>query len=89
MRLARHQRLIVTFVSNVPGPRHPLALAGARLERLWPVTALQGNVRLGVTAISYDGLLRCAVHCDADALDAAVLASALHDELAKIAARPT
>jgi WS/DGAT/MGAT family acyltransferase len=86
MRLARHQRLIVTFVSNVPGPRHPLALAGARLERLWPVTALQGNVRLGVTAISYDGLLRCAVHCDADALDAAVLPSALHDELAKIAA---
>jgi len=86
MRLARHQRLIVTFVSNVPGPRHPLALAGARLERLWPVTALQGNVRLGVTAISYDGVLRCAVHCDADALDVAVLAAALRDELGRIAA---
>lgn len=86
MRLARHQRLIVMFVSNVPGPRHPLALAGARLERLWPVTAIQGNVRLGVTAISYDGVLRCAVHCDADVLDAAVLASALRDELARIAA---
>ncbi|GAA1757351.1 wax ester/triacylglycerol synthase domain-containing protein [Agromyces humatus] len=86
MRLARHQRLIVMFVSNVPGPRHPLALAGARLERLWPVTAIQGNVRLGVTAISYDGVLRCAVHCDADALDAAALAADLHHELAGIAA---
>jgi len=52
----------------------------------WPVTAIQGNVRLGVTAISYDGVLRCAVHCDADVLDAAVLASALRDELARIAA---
>ena len=88
MRLARHQRLIVMFVSNVPGPRHPLALAGARLERLWPVTAIQGNVRLGVTAISYDGALRCAVHCDAEVLDAAVLAAALHSELARIAALP-
>lgn len=86
MRLARHQHLIAMFVSNVPGPRHPLALAGARVQRVWPVTAIQGNVRLGVTAISYDGVLRCAVHCDADALDAAVLAAALHDELARIAA---
>ncbi|GAA1797561.1 wax ester/triacylglycerol synthase domain-containing protein [Agromyces neolithicus] len=86
MRLAHHQRVIVMFVSNVAGPRHPLALAGARLRRVWPITAIQGNVRLGVTAISYDGLLRCAVHCDADALDAVVLATALHDELARIAA---
>ena len=86
MRLARHQHLIVMFVSNVPGPRHPLALAGARLQRVWPVTAIQGNVRLGVTAISYDGVLRCAVHCDADALDAPALAVALRDELVRISA---
>ena len=74
------------FVSNVPGPRHPLALAGSRLERLWPVAAIQGNVRVGVTAISYDGALRCAVHCDADALDAALFARILHGELQVIAA---
>ena len=86
MRLARHQHLIVMFVSNVPGPRHPLALAGARVQRVWPVTAIQGNVRLGVTAISYDGVLRCAVHCDADALDAVVIAGALHHELTRITA---
>ncbi|MFD7307217.1 wax ester/triacylglycerol synthase domain-containing protein [Promicromonospora sp. NPDC059942] len=85
-RLARRQRLIVMFVTNVRGPRRPLALAGARVERIWPVAALGGNVRLGVAAISYDGVLRCAVHCDADALPAAVVARALGDELAEIAA---
>ncbi|MGW2093627.1 wax ester/triacylglycerol synthase domain-containing protein [Promicromonospora sukumoe] len=89
-RLARRQRLVVMFVTNVHGPRRPLALAGARVERIWPVAALGGNVRLGFAAISYDGVLRCAVHCDADALDAAVVARTLGEELTRIAgeARP-
>jgi WS/DGAT/MGAT family acyltransferase len=82
----RHQRLIVMFVTNVPGPRHPLALAGAPLERVWPLAAIQGNVRLGVAALSYDGMLRCAVHCDADAVSADVFGDALRDELGRIAA---
>jgi WS/DGAT/MGAT family acyltransferase len=85
-RYIRHQRLIVMFVTNVPGPRHPLALAGAPLERVWPVAAIQGNVRLGVAALSYDGMLRCAVHCDADALPADVFGEALRVELGRIAA---
>ena len=85
-RFVRYQRLIVMFVSNVPGPRHPLALAGAPLERVWPLGALQGNVRLGVAALSYDGLLRCSVHCDADALPAGVFAETLHEQFARIAA---
>jgi len=85
-RLARHQRLVVMFVTNVPGPRHPLALAGAPLERVWPLAAIQGNVRLGVAAISYEGMLRCAVHCDADAVSAPVVADALRRELGRIAA---
>lgn len=86
MRMARHQRLIAMFVTNVPGPRHPLALAGAPLERVWPLAAIQGNVRLGVAALSYDGVLRCAVHCDADAVNAAVFGDALRSELMRVAA---
>ncbi|WP_448006451.1 wax ester/triacylglycerol synthase domain-containing protein [Agromyces bauzanensis] len=85
-RLVRYQRLIVMFVTNVPGPRHPLALAGASLERVWPLAAIQGNVRLGVAALSYDGVLGCAVHCDADAVSAEVFADALGEEFARIAA---
>lgn len=84
--LARRQRFVVMFVTNVRGPAHPLALAGARVERIWPVAALGGNVRLGVAAISYDGVLRCAVHCDALALPGAVVGRALGDELAAVAA---
>ncbi|WP_454856493.1 wax ester/triacylglycerol synthase domain-containing protein [Promicromonospora soli] len=86
MRLVRHQRLIALFVTNVHGPRRPLALAGAPLERVWPVAALAGNVRLGVAAISYDGSLRCTVHCDADVLRAEVIARTLGEELAGVAA---
>ncbi|MFC5788398.1 wax ester/triacylglycerol synthase domain-containing protein [Agromyces tardus] len=82
----RYQRLIVMFVTNVPGPRHPLALAGAPLEHAWPLSAIQGNVRLGISALSYTGVLHCAVHCDADAVTAAVLGDALRAELARIAA---
>ncbi|MFE7509161.1 wax ester/triacylglycerol synthase domain-containing protein [Promicromonospora sp. NPDC057488] len=85
-RLARRQRFVVMFVTNVRGPAHPLALAGARVERIWPVAALGGDVRLGVAAISYDGVLRCAVHCDADALPAVVVGQSLGDGLAAVAA---
>ncbi|MFE5670726.1 wax ester/triacylglycerol synthase domain-containing protein [Agromyces sp. NPDC056523] len=85
-RFVRRQRVIVMFVTNVPGPRHPLALAGAPLERVWPVVGIQGNVRLGVAALSYDGVLRCAVHTDADAISAEVFGDALRRELERVAA---
>lgn len=85
-RLARHQRMIVAFVTNVPGPRHPLAVAGAPLERVWPVGPIQGNVRLGVSALSYGGGLHVAVHADADAVAADVVGAALDAELRRIAA---
>jgi diacylglycerol O-acyltransferase len=85
-RLARHQRMIGAFVTNVPGPRHPLAIAGAPLERVWPVTQIQGNVRLGVSALSYAGRLHVTVHCDADAVPAGMLARTLRAELGRIAA---
>jgi hypothetical protein len=85
-RLARRQRAIVAFVTNVRGPRHPLAVAGAPLESVWPVTALQGNVRLAVSALSYAGRLRIGVHADGDAVPVAVIARTLRSELDRIAA---
>lgn len=84
--LARHQRMIGAFVTNVPGPRHPLAVAGAPLERVWPVTPIQGNVRLGVSALSYAGRLHVAVHCDAAAVPVRVVAETIRSELGRIAA---
>lgn len=83
--LARRQRLVAFFVTNVRGPSRPLQLAGARLEHAWPITAIQGNVRLGVAAFSYAGHLACAVHADAEVLDYELLGRALAAELARIA----
>lgn len=54
---ARHQRLIAAVASNVPGPRAGLALDRAPLLELLPLSPLAGNVRVGVTAASYDGRL--------------------------------
>ena len=51
-------------VSNVPGPRTRLYLAGATLEAAYPTSVLIGNVALGVTCVSYDqGLFVGIVAC--------------------------
>jgi len=83
--LARRQRFVALFVTNVRGPSEQLALGGAPLERAWALTPIQGNVRLGVSALSYGGRLGCAVHVDATALSVDALASALRARLAQIA----
>lgn len=83
--LARRQRLVALFVTNVRGPSTMLVVSGAPLEHAWAVTPIQGNVRLGVTALSYRGRLACAVHTDADALDAARVSGALGAELTRLA----
>lgn len=82
--LARRQRFIALFVTNVRGPEQRLSLDGAPLERAWPVTPIQGNVRLGVSAISYAGRLECVAHVDAGALDAAAVERALEGELDRV-----
>jgi diacylglycerol O-acyltransferase / wax synthase len=83
--LARRQRLVALFVTNVRGPQEPMSLAGAPLVKAWPLTPIQGNVRLGVSALSYAGRLGCAVHVDADALPAELLARSMSDQLGRIA----
>lgn len=83
--LARHQRFIALLVTNVRGPVRTMQLAGAPLVQAWSVTPIQGNVRLGISALSYSGRLNCAAHLDADALDPAVLQQALASELDRIA----
>lgn len=46
------------FVSNVPGPQVPLYVAGARVEGLYPVSAVTDYTGgLNITLFSYDGAL--------------------------------
>jgi hypothetical protein len=84
--LARRQRFIALFVTNVRGPDQQMLIGGAPLEHAWPVAPIQGNVRFGVAAMSYAGRFGVAVHVDAGALRADVAGRALGDELARIAA---
>ena len=46
------------FVSNVPGPQLPLYIAGARIEGIYPVSAVTDMTGgLNITLFSYDGSL--------------------------------
>ena len=61
---ARLDPLINLVVTNVPGPRAPLFLAGARLLDINGVPPLMDGLGLVVAASSYDGALRVAVGGD-------------------------
>jgi diacylglycerol O-acyltransferase / wax synthase len=63
---ARHAAAthINLYVTNVPGPSVPLYLAGARLLEAIPVAPLVADVRLSVTALSYNGVLSIALLAD-------------------------
>ena len=41
------------MISNVPGPRSPLYLNGAKLQGLYPVSIVQDSQALNITVLSY------------------------------------
>jgi hypothetical protein len=46
------------FISNVPGPQMPLYVAGARVQGIYPVSAVTDLTgALNITLFSYDGAL--------------------------------
>jgi hypothetical protein len=62
-------------VSNVAGPREPLYHTGARLEAIYPVSALFERQGANITLVSYAdrlfvGVLGCPDVCDVDELGA-------------------
>ena len=54
------------FVTNVPGPKRPLDVLGARLLEVFPVVQVAGNVPLSVAVLSYDGRLNIGIQSDPD-----------------------
>jgi diacylglycerol O-acyltransferase len=84
-RLGNRQRLVAGFVTNVPGPRGTLHLAGASVAAIWPVAVLAANVRLGVAAVSYGGRLCCGIHFDTDSVPGDEFAHAMAEEFRRLA----
>jgi WS/DGAT/MGAT family acyltransferase len=63
-RLADRIRVVNVAVSNVPGPKFPLYLAGARMLNYFPLSIVTHGVALNVTVQSYEnqlcfGLIAC------------------------------
>ena len=81
------QRLINMVVSNLPGPRQPLELAGARVLELFQLSALQGNCAIGVGVLSYAGQLTVDVVGDPDVVpDLEVFAGGVAEALERLGA---
>ena len=55
--LERAQPPFHMVVTNVPGPRVPLHLLGARMLEAHPMVPLLGSLSLGIALFSYDGVL--------------------------------
>ena len=65
-RFIDHQRLVHTFVSDLPGPRAAITLLGHPITSVIPLAVATGNVTVAFTALSYDGSLVIAISADPD-----------------------
>lgn len=90
MRLLRwfldHQQMVNTFVTNLPGPRGPVTLAGLPVADMQVVPLATGNATMAFAVLSYAGTLNVTVAADPDHVgDLDLLVVALHDEFAHLA----
>jgi diacylglycerol O-acyltransferase / wax synthase len=80
------QRYMNLSVSNVPGPRVPLYLAGAPLLEVFPVVPITGNMTLGIGVLSYAGQLNLTAIADRDGCpDVDVFADGVRSALDELA----
>jgi WS/DGAT/MGAT family acyltransferase len=84
-RAAARTRVINLVVSNVPGPRVPLYIAGARLLAQYPIMPIGETMGLSIAVTSLAGTMAFGITADWDTLpDAQFLAEAIDDSLAEL-----
>ena len=85
VRMMKRQHLVNLIVSNVPGPRIPLYVAGVKITEVFQIGAVQGNVTISVGAFSYAGQLNLDVVGDPDALpDLTIFTGGVADTLSRL-----
>jgi diacylglycerol O-acyltransferase / wax synthase len=67
-RLFSRQRFFNLIVSNIPGPREPLYLNGAKLIAYYPVMPLAETVGLSIAVTSVAGVMGFGIAADWDAI---------------------
>lgn len=61
------QRGVVTFATNVPGPRRRLKIMGCRVARILPIPPIALQLRTGIAILSYADSLYFGITADYDA----------------------
>lgn len=61
-----NQMHAIGVTTNVPGPRHPISIAGAKVRGMWGMGGLSGKMNLSFGIFTLDGELNFAVHSDAN-----------------------
>ncbi len=61
-------RAVNMIVTNVPGPRVPLYMLGARMLESYPLVPLMANEALNIALFSYEGVLFWGFNADWDAV---------------------
>jgi diacylglycerol O-acyltransferase len=90
MRVLRRtpQHSIATVATNVPGPQHPLYLAGSEMLEYLPFVPIAPGVRVGIAIVSYNGRLAFGITGDFDAApDIDVVAHGIEDAIAELVGR--
>jgi WS/DGAT/MGAT family acyltransferase len=67
--LSRTRPPLNLVISNVPGPRKPLYLAGAQLQANFPVSVIVDGVGLNITVLSYQDHLDFGIVADREQVD--------------------
>ena len=84
-RLASSPRLYNLTISNVPGPRVPLFVAGARVRSVVPVIPIPDHHSLAIGVLTYEDRAHFGLYADPAALPRAKsLARALEDATAEL-----
>ncbi|MFR9749632.1 wax ester/triacylglycerol synthase family O-acyltransferase [Nocardia sp. 004] len=84
------QRSVATLATNVPGPRHELAVCGRPVLDLLPVVPIAMRLRTAVAVLSYTDRLTFGITGDYDsAPDIAVLADGIEQEVQRLRERIT